>query len=784
MADDVISLKINLEANTANMTLQELEDHFEAMKTKLKGIGRGDAEFQKLSNAMARTTAEIKNIEIGFEGLDRTQIASELGAVAGGVSAITASLILMGGENETMREMGQSIQAALAITMGMKGAIEVTTASRKLYNNLLEAGKIEQIKETIATSIATAKTWLLDTAKKASAVTTGVLTGKIKIATVAQKVFNAVLKANPIALIVTAVLAAGAAFLVFAKNTGKAAKEQKALSDSLEAVSTSITSVYEEVTKMENAFALAKDGVISKEEALKTYNETIGQTIGEATTLEEAEQKFSDNTAAYIKAATLRAQAQQLIKMAAEEQTAALLAGEDDNRSWYETTLGFWSDASAAIADYSTLGLFNRLESSKAFNESLKEGATERLVNEKKANADKFAELARSLDAEAGLIEKNNGFISDIDKKASDDKAKADKASADKASAARKAQREKDAEAARLKLIEEAKTLAEFNEEQARIKIQLIQDEGERKRAEIEYSAQLELEALEKKGALTFDAEMLIAQTKNKALADLEKAEEDKRFALEKEAQAKRDEYDKLLFDAKLANEQEETEKKKLQLEEDYQNNITRLEEEGLLTMELEFELAYAREQALFDINEEFREKERQGRLALNQERLESATQVIGAIGSLNSAALATDLKNAGDNEALKERLRKASFEREKKLNIAMALVNGAQAQMSILAQTPKADFGIATAIAMGAAAITTLAQIAAIKSTNYQGGGSVAASTSSDVSGAGGAGAGAQINAVTNTSTILGNQQVYVTETDITTTQNNVSVIEESATF
>ena len=177
-------------------------------------------------------------------------------------------------------------------------------------------------------------------------------------------------------------------------------------------------------------------------------------------------------------------------------------------------------------------------------------------------------------------------------------------------------------------------------------------------------------------------------------------------------------------------------------------------------------------------------EEERQARLVANQERAESATQVIGAIGNLNSIALANDLKNAGNNEALKEKLRKASFEREKKLNIAMALVNGAQAQMSILAQTPKADFGIATAIAMGAAAITTLAQIAAIKSTTYQGGGSVATSPSADVSGAGGAGAGAQINAVTNTSTILGNQQVYVTETDITTTQNNVSVIEESATF
>ena len=168
------------------------------------------------------------------------------------------------------------------------------------------------------------------------------------------------------------------------------------------------------------------------------------------------------------------------------------------------------------------------------------------------------------------------------------------------------------------------------------------------------------------------------------------------------------------------------------------------------------------------------------------EEGLVAATQVIDSLSSLNEMALQNDLKNAGDNEKLKEQLRKASFEREKKLNIAMALVNGAQAQMSILAQTPKADFGIATAIAMAAAAVTTIAQIAAIKATSYQGGGSPVTSESQNVSadGAGTAGGGAAITPVSNTSTILGNQQVFVTETDITNTQNNVSVIEESATF
>ena len=766
------------------------------MSKRLKEVGRGSEEFKTLSTAMAQTSAEIKNIELAFEGLDREQVAGELGSVAGGIGDITASLVLLGGENETIEQIGASIEKAMAISMGFKGAIEGLSSAQKLYNNLLKEGKIAQAKETITTSIATAKTWLLNAAKKVYATTTGVLTGKIKIATVAQKVFNAAAKANPIGILITVIAAAGAAFLAFAKDTSKAAKEQKALSDSLEAVSGELESVYEEVNQVENAFDLARKGVISKEEALKTYNETVGQTIGEAETLEEAEKKFSDNTEAYVKAATLRAQAQELIKMAAQEQTDALLASEEDNRAWYESTVGFLNDAGAAFADYSTLGVLGLSEASDKLNEKINDAATERLVNEKQANAETYKELAKSLNEQLALIETNNNFLRESDKEAvkktAEETKKANESQLKKLEEAIKKEKEasdrraKIREEERKQLIEDAKALAEFEEEQAKIKIQLIQDEGERARAEIEYNTQLELEALEQKGLLTFDAEMLIAQKKHKALAELDKAEEDKRFAAEKEAQAKRDEYEQLLFDAKIANEQEETERQKLQIEEDFQNNLATLEEQGLLTTELEIELTMAREKALADIELERIEKVRQANLEATQERLESANQIIGAISSLNSAALETDLKNAGNNEKKKEELRKASFEREKKLNIAMALVNGAQAQMSILAQTPKADFGIATAIAMAAAAVTTIAQIAAIKATSYQGGGSPVTSESQNVSadGAGAAGGGAAITPVTNTSTILGNQQVFVTETDITNTQNNVSVIEESATF
>ena len=174
-----------------------------------------------------------------------------------------------------------------------------------------------------------------------------------------------------------------------------------------------------------------------------------------------------------------------------------------------------------------------------------------------------------------------------------------------------------------------------------------------------------------------------------------------------------------------------------------------------------------AREKALSEI----KKKEREKNFAL-------ATASIGALSALNKAATDTALLNAAGDEEKKEKIRKASFEREKKLNIAMAAINGAQAVLAGFAQG-----GLPMAIVAG---VTAAAQLAAIVATTYQGGAGAGVETPTETTpdGAGDAGGGVQLSPVSNTSTILGNQQVYVTETDITNTQNNVSVIEESATF
>jgi hypothetical protein len=56
-------------------------------------------------------------------------------------------------------------------------------------------------------------------------------------------------------------------------------------------------------------------------------------------------------------------------------------------------------------------------------------------------------------------------------------------------------------------------------------------------------------------------------------------------------------------------------------------------------------------------------------------------------------------------------------FKRNQRMQIAQAVMNGASAVVKILAETPKFDFGVMTAIEIGLAAATTAAEIAAIAS-------------------------------------------------------------------
>lgn len=115
----------------------------------------------------------------------------------------------------------------------------------------------------------------------------------------------------------------------------------KALEEAQSDVTKAITDFNIKLINVKNSIQQAKDGVISKEKALKDYNDQLGDSIGYAGDLDEAERLLAANTDIVIKSIELRTQAQVLYAKSAEA-SAKIISGEGIETSW-------WQDLSNAV---------------------------------------------------------------------------------------------------------------------------------------------------------------------------------------------------------------------------------------------------------------------------------------------------------------------------------------------------------------------------------------------------------------------------------------------------
>ena len=196
----------------------------------------------------------------------------------------------------------------------------------------------------------------------------------------------------------------------------------------------------------------------------------------------------------------------------------------------------------------------------------------------------------------------------------------------------------------------------------------------------------------------------------------------------------------------------------KLLLEEEYQKNVQDIADK------------YAKEQA---------DKEEQERKDEFNKRLENTEKLVGSLSGLNQSLMEAELNMAGDNEEKKQEIRKKAFRRQKALDLADATIQGIKAVQSALASP--FPFNIALAAINGATAAANIAKIASVKFEGETGGGSAGGGLANT----GRATQGANVPQVTNTTTTIGEPtKVFVTEQDISNTQNKVKVAESQSTL
>jgi hypothetical protein len=221
---------------------------------------------------------------------------------------------------------------------------------------------------------------------------------------------------------------------------------QETTTEAMAAYETAGAGAIQVTNEVGNAFEMAAQGVITKEEALAIYNEKLGDTFGAATTLAQAEANYVAKTKAYIDATMARAKAEVFAKKSAEASAAAITAGMKDQTTAGDKTKSWFAENKLlgyAIGGPLVAGILEGNEAVNGSDEGLAAKQKKRVKEKEKeenAKAEIYKkEMAASLELALNL-EKDNNITIDGDKK----KTKSNKAEADKRI------REAEAEAKRL----------------------------------------------------------------------------------------------------------------------------------------------------------------------------------------------------------------------------------------------------------------------------------------------------------------------------------------------
>lgn len=321
--------------------------------------GQGNSEaanalrknLAQLTDQISDAKAEVKALSSDTRGFDL--FAGSVTFAADAFQTFAGAAVLAGASEKDAAEATKTLVAVQSVANGVKGiANELTTrgtAANKIY-----AFSQQQIATAMDTSAAAGirlKAILLTIGFGALIVGIGLLVAN----------FSKIKDAFTGATVAT-----------------------KAYSETLDDYKKGAQEAIEKTNKVGLAFKEAKEGVIKKDEALKIYNKTLGETFGKAKSLAEAEKLYNAKAGVYIEIMGLKAQANALFAKSAEEAAKGLVAANEDQTSFFskiksavQSSVGSYSGAIKTLSNAQRQGVKDAQELTKANEEALKAKGTE-----------------------------------------------------------------------------------------------------------------------------------------------------------------------------------------------------------------------------------------------------------------------------------------------------------------------------------------------------------------------------------------------------------------------
>jgi len=170
------TIEIDVNTGDSAKSLSDLRNEFKDIQKQLSGLTPGTEEYinaLKRLGAVKDDIGDLKDEINAFAGADKkiAAVTNVMGGLANGFQAAQGAAALFGQDNEALNKTMVNLQATMAITQGIQGLAGMGD-SLKAVGNLLRS-----------TTIGT------------------------KLATVAQRIYNAVMAANPIGLLIAGLTA-------------------------------------------------------------------------------------------------------------------------------------------------------------------------------------------------------------------------------------------------------------------------------------------------------------------------------------------------------------------------------------------------------------------------------------------------------------------------------------------------------------------------------------------------------------------------------------------------